>query len=74
MPIYEYKCGDCGHITEFLEHLNSDSPHACEKCGGNKMSKVMSVFSAAVDGKSITNSGADTCSTCGTHNCSTCGH
>jgi putative FmdB family regulatory protein len=34
MPIYEYKCSKCGHITEVWQKM-SDSPlHTCEVCGG----------------------------------------
>lgn len=41
MPIYEYKCHDCGEITEILQKY-SDQPLAqCPSCGG-KVSKIIS--------------------------------
>jgi len=34
MPIYEYKCSKCGHISEVWQKF-SDSPlNTCELCGG----------------------------------------
>ena len=71
MPIYEYKCGKCGHITEFLERFDSKADHQCEKCGGGNLTKVMSVFSANAEGKSITG-GADSCPSCSDGSCSIC--
>jgi len=72
MPIYEYKCDDCGGVSEFLENYASKSPHSCEHCGGKNVHRVMSVFSAAMDGKSITG-GSGSCSSCSSGSCSTCG-
>lgn len=34
MPIYEYKCTSCDHITEQLRNPDRRSkPAACEECG-----------------------------------------
>ena len=44
MPIFEYKCRDCGHLTEVLERAGTKGKHACEKCGSRQMEKVLSVF------------------------------
>jgi len=44
MPIFEYKCRDCGHLTEVLERPGAKEKHACEKCGSRQMKKVLSVF------------------------------
>jgi putative FmdB family regulatory protein len=43
MPIYEYRCEDCGKISEFLlmridEKLNPQ----CKRCQSKKMSRVLS--------------------------------
>ena len=41
MPIYEYKCSNCGHITEKWQKF-SDSPlTVCEICGGS-VKKIIS--------------------------------
>ena len=42
MPIYEYRCGDCGHKLEALQKL-SDSPLTeCPVCGKARLSKLVS--------------------------------
>ena len=43
MPIYEYRCGDCGRISEFLT-LKTDEKVTpqCKRCKSNKMSRVLS--------------------------------
>lgn len=42
MPIYEYKCSDCGTRVEKMQKI-SDSPlTVCETCGG-KLEKQMSL-------------------------------
>jgi putative FmdB family regulatory protein len=50
MPIYEYKCEKCGSVFEQLVRSSSDRPDACPKCGGKKLAKQFSSFSAAVSG------------------------
>ncbi len=53
MPIYEYKCRDCGRISEFLESTGGKSRRKCVHCGGAKLDKQFSVFSPGVkEGKS----------------------
>lgn len=47
MPIYEYACEKCGHITEALRRMSdADAPQACEKCGHKKTVRQHSVFAA----------------------------
>jgi len=42
MPIYEYRCSDCGHKLEALQKL-SDSPLTdCPACGKARLSKLIS--------------------------------
>jgi putative FmdB family regulatory protein len=43
MPIYEYKCVNCGNVFEFLTGAGGteDIP-ACEKCGGGAFQKLIS--------------------------------
>src|SRR4030042_1825181 len=43
MPIYEYRCEDCGRISEFLL-MRSDEIFVpqCKKCKSKKMSRVLS--------------------------------
>ena len=44
MPIFEYECEQCGHVTEVLERPGAKGPHTCEKCGAQEMTKLFSSF------------------------------
>ncbi|MBW2020663.1 MAG: zinc ribbon domain-containing protein [Deltaproteobacteria bacterium] len=41
MPIYEYRCPDCGHTFERLQSLQEGAVATCPECG-NPAKKVMS--------------------------------
>jgi putative FmdB family regulatory protein len=41
MPIYEYKCGDCGKEFEVMQRITAEPLTECEACGG-KLDKLMS--------------------------------
>lgn len=41
MPIYEYKCTECGHIIEAFQKANDPPLKKCTKCGGI-LKKVLS--------------------------------
>jgi len=42
MPIYEYRCGACGHQSEFLQRLNDTPLTDCPKCGKPELGKLVS--------------------------------
>ncbi len=42
MPIYEYQCTKCGHGFEVLQGINETPELSCEKCGGEKIERVLS--------------------------------
>ncbi len=42
MPIYEYKCNDCGRVQEFLVIGGSETRIVCPDCGSENMEKVLS--------------------------------
>ena len=44
MPIFEYKCKKCGHVTEVLERPSNKASHKCEECGSAKVEKLLSAF------------------------------
>ncbi len=60
MPIFEYQCKQCGHVTSFLEKPGSRESHVCEECGSKKTEKIISTFAARVGGFS---SGSSSCPT-----------
>ncbi|MGD0074153.1 MAG: zinc ribbon domain-containing protein [Candidatus Binataceae bacterium] len=46
MPIYEYRCDDCGSFFEAL--VSASRPEAeCPSCHGANLSRELSVFAAA---------------------------
>lgn len=45
MPIYEYKCRECGKLTSlFARSANAPLDAKCEKCGSVKMERAFSRF------------------------------
>jgi putative FmdB family regulatory protein len=44
VPIFEYKCNDCGYVSEFLEKSREAQQHKCGKCGGSSLQKMLSGF------------------------------
>ena len=40
MPIYEYRCNDCGHQFEVSQRMSDDPLTECEVCGG-QVSKML---------------------------------
>ena len=33
MPIYDYVCSNCGHLTEVVHGINDPGPKFCPECG-----------------------------------------
>jgi putative FmdB family regulatory protein len=69
MPIFEYKCVDCGRITEFLEAFGARRSRRCAHCGGRKLHKRFSTFALGIkQGES------KQCDTCSDDTCPHAGH
>lgn len=60
MPMFEYRCKSCGHVTTFLEPAGDAGTHACEACDSTDTEKMLSTFSAQAGGST----GAGECPTC----------
>ena len=46
MPIYEYRCNQCGEVSEILVLAGSDDEVlACKKCGSSDLEKILSASS-----------------------------
>jgi putative FmdB family regulatory protein len=59
MPIYDFKCQECGEVSEFLVPGPSASREfACQSCGSKKMDKLISVPSLL---RNVTKSGTTCC-------------
>jgi putative FmdB family regulatory protein len=48
MPIYEYRCNDCGNRFEILQRLGqgADGVH-CPSCGEERIEKQFSTFASS---------------------------
>jgi putative FmdB family regulatory protein len=45
MPIYEYKCADCGKLTSvFTRSVSAPVKAQCRGCGGKKLERALSKF------------------------------
>ena len=42
MPIYEYRCMDCGHAFESLQKMSDDPISTCPSCEGGAVKKQIS--------------------------------
>ena len=43
MPIYDYLCSNCRHLTEVIHGINHDGPRFCPACGAEgTMKKALS--------------------------------
>jgi putative FmdB family regulatory protein len=62
MPIYEYRCKDCGTINEFLEFAGkNESNKECKHCGSAKLSKIFSRTYVVSGEKMIASQSGKTC-------------
>lgn len=48
MPIYEYRCEACGHVTEALVRSSRARKPKCGQCGSPKTSKIFSTFGVSI--------------------------
>jgi len=45
MPIYEFKCADCGRLSSiFTKSVGKEFEATCQHCGGRKLSRAVSRF------------------------------
>jgi len=68
MPIYEYRCNDCGEDFEKLVFGNATV--RCPRCNSESVKKRLSTFGM----RGVENKGGGTsgCSSCSSSSCSTC--
>jgi len=71
MPIYEYKCRDCGKISQFLFGIGKDAPEIkCSFCQSKKLDKIFSKSFISAGRHTAGSSDGSTC--CGrTERCDT---
>lgn len=42
MPIYEYRCNECGHQAEYLQKISEPALTVCTACGKPTFTKLLS--------------------------------
>ena len=52
MALFEYKCKECGVVSEHLVYSDSDKV-ACPKCGSENLEKLLSGFAVSVKSGSV---------------------
>ena len=60
MPIFEYRCKKCNHVTTFLEKAGTEGPHVCEQCGSKNTEKLFSTFAVEMGSSSSSSSSCPT--------------
>jgi putative FmdB family regulatory protein len=51
MPIYEYRCEECGTVTDFLQKSAFVSEKVtCESCGSENVVRLLSTANVSVSG------------------------
>lgn len=48
MPIYEYKCDNCGYLFEELQSMMEDSLVTCPKCGKDTLKRLIGAGSGII--------------------------
>ena len=62
MPIYEYKCSDCGQTSEFLVGIGRNSDDlACRSCGGSRLEPLLSAPATVIGGQPSAHPTGSTC-------------
>lgn len=60
MPIYEYRCADCGRRTSlFIRNMSDESNPVCKACGSENMNRLISRVSVVRSEESRLESLAD---------------
>jgi putative FmdB family regulatory protein len=71
MPIFEYRCRDCGSKFEKLL-FSAAEPVRCERCQSAELERLLSVFAVSGPGASVAESGSGPCP-CGAPRRGMCG-
>ena len=50
MPIYDYKCSNCGHQIEVIQKISDDPKTTCPKCNTEGLIKLLSAPSFRLKG------------------------
>jgi putative FmdB family regulatory protein len=45
MPIYDYRCRQCGQVREVFQRSQGEKPAECPSCGSESLERLVSTFS-----------------------------
>ena len=51
MPLYEYRCEECGTVSEINHRMSDPAPTDCPACGAPKLSKQISAAGFRLKGE-----------------------
>lgn len=72
MPLFDFKCNNCGRTFETLVR-NCSEQVKCPDCGSDNINKLLSKFGFK-SGSGFTSSSGGSCGSCKGGSCSSCGH
>ena len=72
MRFVDYKCQDCGEVSELFIRRDDDSQIKCEKCGNRNMVKVFAAVGLKSSSPDNGFSSGSSCGGCSGGNCGTC--
>jgi len=63
MPIYEYRCLECGAVFSKLQRVGATSEGVrCPKCGSEKVERMLSTFASGSSAGAGASTAAPSCS------------
>lgn len=72
MPIYEYRCNNCGTSFDARRSMaEADAPIACPNCGSMDARRLISLF-AAIGSQGVIAGAGSSCSGCSSSSCAGC--
>jgi putative FmdB family regulatory protein len=76
MPLFEYRCNDCGKVNEFLIGVSQESASIeCSSCGSTSLEKMISASNFVSKESAPMPAGCDTCCASGEpHESFSCAH
>jgi len=74
MPIYEYRCTDCGTTFEELTfHADDHAAVTCRSCAGRRVTRVLSAFAVHAAAAESPAPAGGPCGACGAPRRGMCG-
>jgi len=73
MPIYEYRCKDCGAEFEELTFARDGAAVTCRKCSSRRVTRLLSTFAVGAEQASPAKFEDSPCAACGAAQRGRCG-